>query len=126
MSIDNFRTSTFVERAVRVAAVSSPLQVTAKDDNQPPAEKAAEHLLPEVGLIADRVTATLRSISVNSLDAIDGLVSDLRALQGKLFDECDKIDQDITEFARFSQSLTRLNQVVTDGIANVRADDPAE
>jgi len=128
MSIPKLRTSTAIEKALGITAVATELKTGVKDygGNQAQMDKPGQAPLPEMELTADRMSTALQGISANSCDEIDALIGDLRGLREKLVTDCNRIEEGIAEFTRFSQSVMRLTEVVTDGIAHVRMPGAAE
>jgi hypothetical protein len=78
-------------------------------------------MISPTGLTADSVSMYLRGISEHSTDELDAVMSDLRGLREKLADDGNRIEQDVLEFARFSQSVVNLAEAVSQGVAKVKA-----
>jgi hypothetical protein len=127
MDMLKLRTSPAADEALGLKAVDKALMMDAEATEQTQPQKRAQD--PALGisnnaLTADRVSMYVRGISENSTEEIDGLISDLRGLQEKLVDDGSRIEQAIVEFAAFNQSVIKLTETVSEGVAQVKTARP--
>jgi len=58
----------------------------------------------------------LRQVSKASVGEIDGLLSELQTLRGKLRTDGDRIQRDIAEHAELSQQVMQLTKIISDSV----------
>ena len=63
----------------------------------------------------------LRQVSKASVGEIDGLLSELQTLRGKLRTDGDRIQRDIAEHAELSQQVMQLTKIISDSVKKLPA-----
>lgn len=125
MSDSKMRDPTTAEEALGVAPGDAALSGSLDSvSNGPLGDKADKDPDPQLQLEATRMGATLQCMSTKSCDEIDGLMRDLHSLREKLVLDGERIEQAIEEFVRFNQSVLTLTEVLSDGAAQIKADNP--
>jgi hypothetical protein len=127
MDVLKLRTSTAVDKSQGFKAVDKALRMDAVDSDQTQPQSQGQLSAPNTSpavLSADTVSMYLRGISENSTDELDALMSDLRGLREKLVDDGSQIEQDILDFAAFSQSVANLAEAVSKGVSQVKTAQP--
>lgn len=123
MNVSKLRSSTAIDRALGITAVSAAANTEVKDnsDHHAQADKAAQDVLPRAELTADSLSMYLQRTSGISCAEIDDLISELRGLRDKLVADGGRIEQGVVEFATLNQSIVRMTEVVSDSVAHVKA-----
>jgi hypothetical protein len=123
MSVSKLRTSTAIDRALRITAASVPVKKFSKADDggletQP--DKGTQSL-PLLDLTPDTASMYLQGISADSCEGIDALIGGLQGLRDRLVSDSDRIKQNIVELAGLNQSVIELTRIVSDGVIHIRA-----
>ena len=122
MSTSDLHKMAFTDETTSINAVGEELtSVTKKGGKQESGDTKPQRLYLQAELSADRVSAALQGMSENSCDELDGLMRDLQSLREKLVSDGERIGQEIGKFARFSQSVIKLTEVVSTGVVQVQA-----
>jgi hypothetical protein len=124
MDMLKLRTSTVVDKAMGFKAVDNALRADAEHADQSQMENETTPAISNNVLTADRVSMYVRVISKHSTDEIDALINDLRGLRQKLVHDGSRIEQDVMDFAAFNQSVIKLTEAVSEGVAQVKTDQP--
>jgi DNA repair ATPase RecN len=74
-------------------------------------------------MAANDLAALLGRVSEVSTREIENLIDELRGLREKLRADCDRISDDVTEYAELSQGVTRLTANISDS-ANILTSAP--
>ena len=121
MSVSKLRNSS-ADKVLGITAVDKALRMN--PDNVDEIDKRFEEAPAKSPLTADGVRMYLRGISENSSDEIDGLISELRGLREQLMTDGGRIEQEIVEYTTLNQSVLKLAEVVSDGVAQVKKPQP--
>lgn len=124
MNVSKLRTSTAIDKALGITAVSAAPKKNGKeyDGNlATQADKPAQSTPPTAELTAEDVSVYLNDMSAHSCNALDALIGDLGLLKEKLVADGNQIEQGIAEFATLNRSVMKLTEVVCDSVAHVQA-----
>ncbi len=67
------------------------------------------------------MASLMSRMSGQSVGEIDHLVQGLKGLRQKLVDEGDRLQREVGEYAAFSQSVTELTKIVSEGMTFIKA-----
>jgi len=70
--------------------------------------------------IGTQSSALVLQISLVSIQAIDGLIDDLKDLRTKIENRRSRIQGDIIEFAELNRSAVQVTKIVSDSVAQVQ------
>jgi len=70
------------------------------------------------------LASMISQISFQSVQEIDHLISGLQGIRDKLDDDGDRIQRELGQYARFSQSIVDLTKIVSDGMTAIKTMDP--
>ena len=64
----------------------------------------------------EHLSTLLRQVSKASVGEIDGLLSELQTLRGKLQTDGERIQRDIVEHAELGQQVMQLTKIISDSV----------
>jgi hypothetical protein len=72
--------------------------------------------MPEGKLVADNLSSLLQRVSVSSVQEIDRLIADLKALRERLQQEGERVQREIVEYASLSQTAMQSTKIIADSL----------
>jgi hypothetical protein len=94
----------------------APIEIDMRDVLQ---AKRLRSLTENKGAVSD-FSGLISQISSPSLQEIDHLVEGLRQMREKLNNDGDRLHREMAKYAEFSEAVSQLTKIVTDGMAHVK------
>ena len=66
--------------------------------------------------VADNISSLLQRVSVNSVQEIDRLISDLQMLRNRLYEEGERVQREIVEYATMSQAAMQSTKIIAESL----------
>lgn len=119
MSVSKLRNSPAAGKANGISAVAMALRI-GHDVEHIQEQKQTRDAEPGAAITSDSVRMYLRGISEHSGSELDSLISELTGLREKLMSDGTLIEQQIAEYTALNQSVLKLAEVVSAGVAQVK------
>jgi hypothetical protein len=68
--------------------------------------------------VADNISTLLQRVSVNSVQEIDRLISDLQMLRNRLYEEGERVQREIVEYATLSQAAMQSTNIIGESLTH--------
>jgi hypothetical protein len=69
-------------------------------------------------LVANNINALIQRVAGTSVQEIDRLIAELQILRDRLHAEGNRVQREIAEYARLSQSAMQSTKIIADGLSN--------
>jgi hypothetical protein len=69
-------------------------------------------------LVANNINALIQRVAGTSVQEIDRLIAELQILRDRLHSEGNRVQREIAEYARLSQSAMQSTKIIADGLSN--------
>ena len=69
-------------------------------------------------LVANNISKLLQRVAGTSVQEIDRLIAELQILRDRLHAEGNRVQREIAEYARLSQSAMQSTKIIADGLSN--------
>jgi hypothetical protein len=80
---------------------------------------AGQRRPPDEGkAVADNISSLLQRVSVNSVQEIDRLISDLQVLRNRLHEEGERVQREIVEYATLSQAAMQSTKIIAESLSH--------
>ena len=97
----------------QVAAVEGEIREFVRRD------VASQRRQPDEGkAVADNISSLLQRVSVNSVQEIDRLISDLQVLRNRLHEEGERVQREIVEYATLSQAAMQSTKIIAESLSH--------
>jgi hypothetical protein len=97
----------------QVAAVEGEIREFVRRD------VASQRRQPDEGkAVADNISSLLQRVSVNSVQEIDRLISDLQVLRNRLHEEGERVQREIVEYATLSQAAMQSTKIISESLSH--------
>jgi hypothetical protein len=74
-------------------------------------------------IVVDYIGSLIQSVSANSVQEIDRLISYLRTLRERLHDEGERVRREIVEFATLSQAAMQSTKLIAESLSHLKRPD---